>query len=83
MWMALLGYRIFRNDLAVQHLYSPRKYLCLTNNGLYTLVKLRPVDQLQEILASTGGRDTEELQVNEISAKFLKKVAILCNVWRS
>jgi hypothetical protein len=66
LWATLLGYRIFRNDLAVQHLHPPRKYLCLTNNGLYTLVKLRPVDQLQDILAATGGRDTEELQVTRI-----------------
>jgi hypothetical protein len=49
--------------LAVQHLFSPRRVYCLTNMGLHVLMKLRPVDQLHEILAAAGGRDTDELQV--------------------
>ena len=62
-WLPLLHHRILRNELATQHLFPPRKLLCLTNSGLYSIVKLRAVDQLHEILAATGGRDTEELQV--------------------
>ncbi len=47
----------------MQHLVTPRRFFCLTNSGLHVLMKLRPVDQLYELLASTAGRDTEELTV--------------------
>ncbi len=58
---------LLRNELAVQHVVPPRKLLCLTNNGIQVVVKLRPLDQLYHLLAlssSTGGRESEDLFVS-------------------
>ncbi|EFC50324.1 nucleoporin 155 [Naegleria gruberi] len=38
------------NELSFQHIKPPREFVCLSNNGMHLLVKLRPVDFLQQIL---------------------------------
>ncbi|KAL9646182.1 hypothetical protein ABK040_008055 [Willaertia magna] len=38
------------NELSIQHIKPPREFVCLSNNGIHLLVKLRPIDLLQQIL---------------------------------
>uniref|UniRef100_A0A7S4LJV6 Nucleoporin Nup133/Nup155-like N-terminal domain-containing protein n=1 Tax=Eutreptiella gymnastica TaxID=73025 RepID=A0A7S4LJV6_9EUGL len=52
----LLSMRIPRSEVARQHLLPYRQFLVLTNQGLYTLLKLRLVDHLHLIL-TTGDPD--------------------------
>lgn len=44
-----------RGSMAVmvgkQHALPPRQFLCITNSGLHSFIKMRPVDQLRQILA--------------------------------
>lgn len=50
------------NELATQHLIQ-RRFLCLTNRGIYTVERRRPVDQLIQCLSlSQGNTDAEELR---------------------
>ena len=46
-----LGYCL--NELSTQFEYKPRKLYLLTNGGLTTLVKLRPIDLLLKLINST------------------------------
>ncbi len=52
------------NELATQHFVASRRFLCLTNNGLYTVERRRPLDQLIAILGRTQGNidSSEELK---------------------
>ncbi|KAJ5074710.1 nuclear pore complex protein nup155 [Anaeramoeba ignava] len=50
-----------RNELASQHLFSPRKFVLLTNSGLVTYTKLRPIDHLSNIISQTNGKTTNQL----------------------
>ena len=43
------------NELATQHFVPSRRFLCLTNNGLYTIERRRPLDQLVVILNRSQG----------------------------
>ncbi len=40
---------------------GPRQFLALTNQGAYLLVKRRPLDELYELLLSSGGQATPAL----------------------
>jgi hypothetical protein len=53
------------NELATQHLIPSRRFLCLTNNGLYTIERRRPLDQLIAILGRSQGNidASEELKM--------------------
>lgn len=53
------------NELATQHLIPSRRFLCLTNNGLYTIERRRPLDQLVAILGRSQGNidSSEELKL--------------------
>jgi nuclear pore complex protein Nup155 len=53
------------NELATQHFVASRKLLCLTNNGLYTIERRRPLDQLVAILGRSQGNidSSEELKM--------------------
>lgn len=53
------------NELATQHFVPARKFLCLTNNGLYTIERRRPLDQLIAILGRSQGNveASEELKM--------------------
>jgi nuclear pore complex protein Nup155 len=52
------------NELATQHFVPTRRFLCLTNNGLYTIERRRPLDQLIAILGRSQGNidSSEELK---------------------
>ena len=54
--------RIVLNELAVQHELTPRTFLLLTNTGLHVLQKIRPVDQLYQLLLISRGQETEGLR---------------------
>jgi len=41
------------NELSLQHIKPPREFVCLSNNGMHLLIKLRPSDLLQQILQQT------------------------------
>lgn len=53
------------NELSTQHLIPSRRFLCLTNNGLYTIERRRPLDQLIAILGRSQGNidASEELKM--------------------
>lgn len=57
-----LPMNVIRNQLAVQHFFPPRKFLCLSNRGIHQITKLRPVDELFRILTESEGRDTPKLR---------------------
>jgi len=44
------------NELAVQHMLPPRQFACLTNAGVYIVVKLRPLDQLLALLSASSSQ---------------------------
>jgi len=48
-----------RNDLAVQHALPPRQFLFLTNTALHTMIKVRPLDHLIQILTENNARLAE------------------------
>jgi nuclear pore complex protein Nup155 len=50
------------NELLVQHMLPPRTFLLLTNTGLHIIQKLRPVDQLYQLLVESRGQETEGLR---------------------
>jgi hypothetical protein len=61
---ALLAHKAekaIRNELATQHFLPPRKFICLTNEGVHFIIKRRPVDQLADLISVSGGRDTDDL----------------------
>lgn len=53
----------YLDELVSQLLLPPREFVSLSSNGIYLLTKLRPIDQLAQILHQYGGPgafDTEE-----------------------
>ncbi|KAJ3262349.1 hypothetical protein HK103_002790 [Boothiomyces macroporosus] len=46
----VVGYHL--NELATQFEFEPRKFYLLTNGGLHTIVKYRPIDILYQLLSS-------------------------------
>lgn len=55
--------RVLRNELAVQHIIPPRRFLCLTSHGLHVIAKNRPVDVLLKIVLDSSGRDSQDITV--------------------
>lgn len=51
-----------KNELVYQHLLGPRQYLALTNRGVHLITKLRPIDQLHDLLIGSSGNETPQLQ---------------------
>ncbi|KAJ1332254.1 hypothetical protein BSLG_008913 [Batrachochytrium salamandrivorans] len=53
---------IFLNELAMQFEYPARRFFLLTNMGLSTISKLRPVDLLLQLLKQSTGQDLRALE---------------------
>ena len=51
----VMGYML--NDLATQFEFPARKFLVLTNMGITTITKLRPIDLLMQLLSQFQGQD--------------------------
>eukprot|EP01079_Euglenida_sp_SAG-EU17-18_P009958 gene9958-1796_t len=54
--------RLPDNELATQHLKASRKFVCVSPTGVYTFVKLRPVDRLKKIFTNYPQCDSKEIQ---------------------
>ncbi|KAL0487544.1 nucleoporin Nup155 [Acrasis kona] len=47
----------FNNELLTQHVRPRREFVCLSNNGIHLITKLRPIDRLLKILNSAEDVD--------------------------
>jgi nuclear pore complex protein Nup155 len=53
---------LFLNELATQFDFGPRTLYLLTNGGLTTLTKLRPIDLFLKLINSTASNDVKAFQ---------------------
>jgi len=49
--------------LVVQHWLPSRQLFCLTSWGLHTIVKIRPIQLLQQALLARSQSDINQLQI--------------------
>nr|CAG4708404.1 unnamed protein product [Naegleria fowleri] len=63
------------NEITVQHIKPPREFVCLSSSGMHLLIKLRPVDFLQQILQQT---QPEELLKSFVSRYGEDETCAMC-----
>ncbi|KAJ3440919.1 nuclear pore complex protein nup155 [Anaeramoeba flamelloides] len=59
-----------RNELASQHLFPAREFLCLTNQGLDVVMKLRPIDELALIISRKNDQKTKRSQISRFITEY-------------
>jgi nuclear pore complex protein Nup155 len=47
------------SELVTQHIKPPREFICLSNNGIQLINKLRPVDRLERLISEDGENEVE------------------------
>ncbi|KAJ6248994.1 nuclear pore complex protein nup155 [Anaeramoeba flamelloides] len=59
-----------RNELASQHLFPAREFLCLTTQGLDLVMKLRPIDELALIISKKNDQKSKRSQISRFITEY-------------
>ncbi|KAJ3432010.1 nuclear pore complex protein nup155 [Anaeramoeba flamelloides] len=59
-----------RNELASQHLFPAREFLCLTTQGLDLVMKLRPIDELALIISKKTDQKSKRSQISRFITEY-------------
>lgn len=66
------------SEFAIQHALPPRKFLCMTSSGLYTLSLSRPIDQLRQELTKAKATRIDRALARLKDDYGLKEVCAMC-----